>query len=106
MKGVLVDTSVWVEHFRHNSPELVNLLSQDRVLIHPMVIGELACGTPPDRSNTLTDLGDLRGAQQPTVSEVVAFSEHPQTLWFGLWAGGYDASGLRFIERRSALDVR
>ncbi|KPW22557.1 PIN domain protein [Pseudomonas syringae pv. philadelphi] len=73
VKGVLVDTSVWVEHFRNNSPELVNLLSQDRVLIHPMVIGELACGTPPDRSNTLTDLGDLRGAQQPTVSEVIAF---------------------------------
>nr|WP_272932070.1 PIN domain-containing protein [Pseudomonas syringae] len=69
----MVDTSVWVEHFRNNSPELVNLLSQDRVLIHPMVIGELACGTPPDRSNTLTDLGDLRGAQQPTVSEVIAF---------------------------------
>ncbi|WP_371245734.1 type II toxin-antitoxin system VapC family toxin (plasmid) [Pseudomonas syringae pv. tomato] len=65
--------SFWVGPFRNNSPELVNLLSQDRVLIHPMVIGELACGTPPDRSNTLTDLGDLRGAQQPTVSEVIAF---------------------------------
>lgn len=73
MKGVLVDTSVWVEHFRYNNPTLVSLLNQDRVFVHPMVIGELACGTPPDRSRTLTDLGDLRCAQQPTVSEVISF---------------------------------
>lgn len=73
MKGVLVDTSVWVEHFRNRSTELVSLLNQDRVLVHPMVIGELACGTPPDRSKTLADLNDLQHAQQPTLNEVMAF---------------------------------
>lgn len=73
MKGVLVDTSVWVEHFRHRSTELVSLLNQDRVFVHPMVMGELACGTPPDRSKTLADLNDLQHAQQPTLNEVMAF---------------------------------
>lgn len=73
MKGVLVDTSIWVEHFRNRSTELVSLLNQDRVFVHPMVMGELACGTPPDRSKTLADLNDLQHAQQPTFSEVIAF---------------------------------
>lgn len=73
MKGVLVDTSIWVDHFRNNNPTLVSLLNQDRVFVHPLVIGELACGTPPNRSRTLTDLGDLRSAQQLTVNEVIAF---------------------------------
>ena len=49
MSDVLVDTSVWVDHFRQANPTLAALLESDRVLVHPMVIGELACGTPPDR---------------------------------------------------------
>lgn len=73
MKGVLVDTSIWVEHFRNHSTELVSLLNQDRVFVHPMVIGELACGTPPERSKTLADLNDLQHAQQPTLNEVMVF---------------------------------
>ncbi len=46
MTGVLVDTSVWVDHFRHGNPALVRLLAQDAVLVHPLVLGEIACGTP------------------------------------------------------------
>jgi predicted nucleic acid-binding protein len=49
MKGVVVDTSVWVDHFRANNRALVELLEFDLVLMHPMVVGELACGTPPER---------------------------------------------------------
>lgn len=47
MSGVLVDTSVWIAHFRHRNVALEVLLQQDQALTHPMVIGELACGTPP-----------------------------------------------------------
>ena len=35
MTGVLVDTSVWVDHFKHGNDRLVHLLEQDLVLTHP-----------------------------------------------------------------------
>ncbi|MBL8475196.1 MAG: hypothetical protein JNK71_03885 [Methyloversatilis sp.] len=46
MSGILVDTSVWVDHFRHGNDTLIQLLDRDLVLTHPLIIGELACGTP------------------------------------------------------------
>ena len=44
---VLVDTSVWVDHFRRPNAVLAELMGFDEVLTHPLVVGELACGTPP-----------------------------------------------------------
>lgn len=77
MSGVLIDTSVWVDHFRHRNEVLAALLDQDVVLTHPMIIGEIACGTPPaPRAQTLGDLGLLPASQQAGVHETVAFIEH------------------------------
>ena len=51
---ILVDTSVWVNHFKDRNEDLVRLLFSDSVLIHPLIIAELACGTPPaPRTQTL-----------------------------------------------------
>jgi predicted nucleic acid-binding protein len=72
---VLVDTSVWVDHFRRPNQALVDLLQQDAVLIHPWVLGELACGSPPSRAQTLADLAALRPARVATVDEVMALVE-------------------------------
>lgn len=75
MSGVLVDTSVWVAHFRTSQPVLGQLLAMDLVLSHPLVIGELACGTPPRRRQTLQDLASLRQTQQASIEEAMAFAE-------------------------------
>lgn len=76
MSGVLIDTSVWIDHFRHRNNALAALLDRDVVLTHPMVIGEIACGTPPaPRVQTLGDLGLLPMCQQAGVLETVAFIE-------------------------------
>ena len=75
MSDVLVDTSVWVDHFRNGNATLAALLESDRVLVHPMVIGEMACGTPPDRTRTLAALHALRLARAATLEEVGAFVE-------------------------------
>lgn len=40
--SVLVDTSVWVDHFRKRNDALVELIEKDLVLNHPMVLVELA----------------------------------------------------------------
>jgi len=79
MSRVLVDTSVWVAHFRRANAVLQSLLATDRVVCHPLVVLELACGTPPaPRERTL---GDLRKLPQPilaTTDEILALSERQQ----------------------------
>src|SRR5580692_546143 len=50
---VLVDTSVWIDHLHRSDPELVALLRETLVVMHPAVLGELACGTLPNRQEFL-----------------------------------------------------
>ena len=89
MSGVLVDTSVWVDHFRNRNAALEILLRQDLVCVHPMIIGELACGTPPaPRSRTLRDLGLLPTIQHATLRETMAFIERESL--YGLGCGLVD----------------
>lgn len=83
MTFVLVDTSVWVEHFHSGHPHLAHLLAQDQVLMHPMVLGEIACGTPPDRLLTLKNLSLLRPMQVATVDEAIRFAETEQLFGHG-----------------------
>jgi predicted nucleic acid-binding protein len=88
MKGVLVDTSVWVAHFRQRNDVLANLLDLDLVMVHPLILGEIACGTPPNRLQTLGDLGSLQQVQQASVREVIDFIERERL--FGLGCGLID----------------
>ena len=55
----LVDTAVWIDHINAPVTELLNLLSDGEVLTHPMVIGELACGTIRRRGEFLSYLAAL-----------------------------------------------
>ena len=89
MNGVLVDTSVWVDHFRKRNENLVSLLTLDLALSHPLVVTELACGTPPaPRSRTLTDIATLPQARQATLDEVRDFIEREKL--YGLGCGVVD----------------
>jgi predicted nucleic acid-binding protein len=89
MTGVLVDTSVWVDHFRNRNENLVSLLTLDLALSHPLIVTELACGTPPaPRSHTLTDIATLPQARQATLDEVRGFIEREKL--YGLGCGVVD----------------
>ena len=89
MKSVLIDTSVWVGHFRQQNIALVNLLDLDLALTHPMVLVELACGTPPaPRAQTLGDIGLLQQTQEASLREVMEFIEREQL--YGLGCGLVD----------------
>jgi len=86
---VLVDTSVWVDHFRRPNAVLADLMVLDQVLTHPFVVGELACGTPPaPRLRTLSDMALLLPAHQATPDEVRDFIEREKL--FGLGCGLID----------------
>ena len=79
MSLVLADTSVWVAHFRITSPVLQSLLAMDQVLCHPLIVLELACGTPPTpRARTLGDLKNLQQAVVATTDEILALIEKEQ----------------------------
>ncbi len=87
--NVLVDTSVWVDHFRHANGLLASLITQDRALMHSMVLTEIACGTPPaPREKTLGDMALLRPAHEASMSEVMAFIEREKL--YGLGCGLVD----------------
>ncbi len=88
--GVLIDTSVWVAHFRQRNAALMALLAADQALMHPMVLGELACGTPPERTQTLSDLSLLQSSQQASLREVMAFVDREQL--YGQGCGLVDMS--------------
>jgi predicted nucleic acid-binding protein len=77
-----------VDHFRHGNDTLIQLLDRDLVLTHPLIIGELACGTPPSRAQTLTDLAILQPARQASAAEVLAFIDREHL--FGLGCGIVD----------------
>ena len=79
MSLVLADTSVWVAHFRSARTVLQSLLAMDQVLCHPLIVLELACGTPPaPRERTLGDLKKLEQAVVATTDEILALIEREQ----------------------------
>lgn len=86
---VLVDTSIWTEHFRSNDPTLAALLSEGEVLTHPFVIGELSCGNLKNREVILGYLAELPAAVAATHEETFGLMQRCR-LW-GRGIGWVDA---------------
>ena len=84
MSLALVDTSVWIDHLRHGDAALVKLLEENLVVVHPMVIGELALGNLRARRELLEDLADLPSAPVATHEEVLLLIEHRRLHGTGL----------------------
>lgn len=72
---ILVDTSVWVDHLRRGDSGLVDLLERSAVVMHPFVVGEIACGSLRDRASILELLQDLPRAVVADSDEVLGFIE-------------------------------
>lgn len=81
---VLVDTSVWVSHFRNIHDDLVELLANGEVMCHPFIIGELACGNLKNRTNIISLLNSLPVAFLVRHEEVLAFIETRKIMGKGL----------------------
>ena len=81
---VLVDTSVWVSHLRDGNAELANLLNDGRVLCHPLIVGELACGNLKDRAVILSFLQLLPMSIEAEHDEVLSFIENNRLMGKGL----------------------
>jgi predicted nucleic acid-binding protein len=81
---VLVDTSVWVSHLRDGNAELANLLNDGRVLSHPLILGELACGNLKDRTVILSFLQLLPMSIEAEHHEVLSFIENNRLMGKGM----------------------
>ncbi|RYY26039.1 MAG: type II toxin-antitoxin system VapC family toxin [Sphingomonadales bacterium] len=93
---ILVDTSVWADHFRQTVPALSDLLGAGDVLMHPFVIGELALGNLQRRDATLRLLRELPSSNVVTDDR---FAE--ESL-----AADLVASGIGFVDAHLLLAVR
>jgi predicted nucleic acid-binding protein len=81
---ILVDTSVWVDHLRRGDARLRALLENARVLAHPFVIGEIACGSLSDRKVVLDLLRHLPVAAVAETEEALAFIDRHRIHGKGL----------------------
>lgn len=80
---MLVDTSVWIEHFRRGHDGLRHLLESGQVTMHPFVIGEIACGSVANRAVMLRLLDALPHCAAVEHAEALTFVERHR-----LWASG------------------
>lgn len=60
------------------------MLNNNQVLIHPFVIGEIACGTFADRNEVLAWLKDLPALPKADESEALYCIERHQLMGLGL----------------------
>lgn len=81
---ILLDTSVWIDHLRQRDAQVVSLLQADLVLVHPFVIGELACGTLQSRSTILELLSNLPQVRVAQEHEVLFFIDRHKLMGQGI----------------------
>ena len=85
---ILVDTSVWIDHFRQGEERLLELLEAKSVVTHPLIIEKLACGHLKSRREIIHLMQTLPSA--PAVShQEILFLIDQRTL-YGAGLGAID----------------
>jgi predicted nucleic acid-binding protein len=81
---VLVDTSVWIDHFNKKNGHLATLLNSGMVYTHEYIIGEIACGNISNRDEILHLLKSLRLTLSVTQEEILDFISNKHLFGRGL----------------------
>lgn len=103
---ILVDTSIWIDHFRHGDVELGKIISDDRLLCHPFVIGELALGSLKERDAVIAFFAAQREAVIATHTEVMTVIDRYAIFSMGI---GYTDAHLltsTLLDRRASIWTR
>ena len=92
MDAILADTNIWCKYFRYGNPLLSQLIENDFLAIHPVVIGELAVGNLKHREQTILDLQAFPMVQAASDEEThFLLREH------GLWGRGIQWNDLLIL---------
>lgn len=81
---ILADTSVWVNHLRAGDRDLADALEASTVVVHPFIVGEIACGNLRNRREVLELLGKLPALTVASHEEAVAFIERRRLMGRGI----------------------
>lgn len=81
---ILIDTSVWVDHLRRREPRVVAALDGGGVLMHPFILGEVACGNLRHRARVLALMRDLPRAPVATEAEALDFIDRRRLMAQGI----------------------
>jgi predicted nucleic acid-binding protein len=81
---ILLDTSVWIDHLRRGDARVAATLQSGLALVHPFVIGELACGNLRSRARLLDLLATLPAARVAQEQEVLHFIERHKLMGQGI----------------------
>lgn len=81
---ILIDTSVWIGHFRSNNPDVQKRLLGFEIVTHPFVIGELAVGALHPRSDVLRMMQGLPQLTKAHDPEVLAMVEARRLSGLGI----------------------
>lgn len=67
---ILVDSSVWIDHFDRADARLADLIRQKNVMVHPFVIGEVILGHVSGRDEIVEIMSSLPRPTIPSHYEV------------------------------------
>jgi predicted nucleic acid-binding protein len=108
---ILADTSIWIDHLRGCKTDMPSFLSAGQIVMHPLVVAEIALGSLKHRKKTLTLLESLWQVKMAELDEVRRMIEAHHLYSKGL--GVTDAhlaasclltSGIKLWTRDAALD--
>jgi predicted nucleic acid-binding protein len=72
---IIADSSIWIDHINKGVPDFAALLKRRQIIIHPMIITEIALGSITNRSLMLGELHALPQARTASHSEVMEMIE-------------------------------
>jgi predicted nucleic acid-binding protein len=81
---ILVDASIWMDHLRSEDILLRNFLANDQVMMHSMVLGELAMGYLRNRDYMLGFFRNIPQIKSASDEEVLAAIEEYQLMGKGI----------------------
>ena len=81
---ILVDTSVWIDHLHKPVASLADALEAEDVLIHPFIVGEVACGEIARRREVLGLLSMLPSSVIASDAETLHFIENHRLMGKGI----------------------
>ena len=100
---ILVDTSVWIDHLRRPDRELIRRLYEGEVLMHTMIVGELACGNLDHRYDRMREWQAL--PQIPELPHADVLSAIESLDWSGKGLGFVDVHLLASVLHREGTSL-
>jgi predicted nucleic acid-binding protein len=91
---IIVDTSIWVHHFRRPSKRLVAILGDNIVAVHPFILGELLLGGVA--SDAIEQLMTIVKAPLASAGEVNRF----------IWTAGLAGTGIGYVDSHLLASAR